>query len=172
ALVRWMAPILSFTAEEIHEHLPGDKAESVFLTTWYEGLFGLPADADLNLAFWGRVQAVKQAVNKAIEEARNRKELRANLAADATLYVDDDLRALLERLGDELRFVTITSTATLAPLAEAPAQLEASAVAGLKVRVTPSPHRKCARCWHHRQDVGVDPAHPDICGRCVTNVEG
>ncbi|MCC4308824.1 isoleucine--tRNA ligase [Alcanivorax marinus] len=172
ALVRWMAPILSFTAEEIHEHLPGDRADSVFLTTWFDGLFGLPADADMDLAFWERVQAVKQAVNKAIEEARNRKELRANLAADATLYVDDSLRDLLARLGDELRFVTITSTATLAPLAEAPADLEDSAVAGLKVKVAPSPHSKCARCWHHREDVGVDPAHPDICGRCVTNVEG
>ncbi|MBM7333995.1 MAG: isoleucine--tRNA ligase [Alcanivorax sp.] len=172
ALVRWMAPILSFTAEEIHEHLPGDRADSVFLTTWFDGLFGLPADADMDLAFWERVQAVKQAVNKAIEEARNRKELRANLAADATLYVDDALREQLTRLGDELRFVTITSTATLAPLAEAPADLEDSAVAGLKVKVAPSPHTKCARCWHHREDVGVDPAHPDICGRCVTNVEG
>ncbi|MCH2557996.1 MAG: isoleucine--tRNA ligase [Alcanivorax sp.] len=172
ALVRWMAPILSFTAEEIHEHLPGDKADSVFLTTWFDGLFDLPANADMDLAFWERVQAVKQAVNKAIEEARNRKELRANLAADATLYVDDALREQLTRLGDELRFVTITSTATLAPLAEAPADLEDSAVAGLKVKVAPSPHTKCARCWHHREDVGVDPAHPDICGRCVTNVEG
>ncbi|MFP1684082.1 isoleucine--tRNA ligase [Alloalcanivorax sp. C16-1] len=172
ALVRWMAPILSFTAEEIHEHLPGDKADSVFLTTWFDGLFALPADADMDLAFWERVQAVKQAVNKAIEEARNRKELRANLAADATLYVDDGLRDLLARLGDELRFVTITSTATLAPLGEAPADLEDSAVAGLKVQVAPSPYTKCARCWHHREDVGVDPAHPEICGRCVTNVEG
>ncbi|GAA5111888.1 isoleucine--tRNA ligase [Alloalcanivorax gelatiniphagus] len=172
ALARWMAPVLSFTAEEIHEHLPGEKADSVFLTTWYDGLFGLPADAAMDLAFWERVQAVKQAVNKAIEEARNRKELRANLAADATLYVDDTLGGLLGRLGDELRFVTITSTATLAPLSEAPADLEDSAVSGLKVRVAPSPHAKCARCWHHREDVGVDPAHPDICGRCVTNVEG
>ncbi|WP_101675811.1 isoleucine--tRNA ligase [Alloalcanivorax mobilis] len=172
ALARWMAPILSFTAEEVFEHLPGDKPESVFLTTWYDGLFDLPAGADMDLAFWEQVQAVKQAVNKAIEEARNRKELRANLAADATLYVDDRLAGVLERLGNELRFVTITSTATLKPLAQAPAGLEESAVPGLKVSVSPSPHSKCARCWHHREDVGVDPAHPEICGRCVTNVEG
>mgnify|MGYP003625517675 CR=1 FL=1 len=172
ALARWMAPILSFTAEEVFEHLPGDKPESVFLTTWYEGLFDLPAGADMDLAFWEQVQAVKQAINKAIEEARNRKELRANLAADATLYVDDRLAGVLERLGNELRFVTITSTATLKPLAQAPAGLEESAVPGLKVSVAPSPHSKCARCWHHREDVGVDPAHPEICGRCVTNVEG
>ncbi|MTI52739.1 MAG: isoleucine--tRNA ligase [Alcanivorax sp.] len=172
ALVRWMAPILSFTAEEIFELLPGERAESVFLTTWYDGLFPPAADADMDLAFWEQVQAVKQAVNKAIEEARNRKELRANLAADATLYVDDRLAGLLARLGDELRFVTITSTATLAPLADAPADLPDSAVAGLKVRVVPSPHDKCVRCWHHRPDIGAHADHPELCGRCVTNLEG
>ncbi len=172
ALVRWMAPILSFTAEEIFELLPGERTESVFLTTWYDGLFPPAADADMDLAFWEQVQAVKQAVNKAIEEARNRKELRANLAADATLYVDDRLAGLLARLGDELRFVTITSTATLAPLADAPADLPDSAVAGLKVRVAPSPHDKCVRCWHHRPDIGAHADHPELCGRCVTNLEG
>ncbi|HIK75338.1 MAG TPA: isoleucine--tRNA ligase [Alcanivorax sp.] len=172
ALVRWMAPILSFTAEEIFELLPGERTESVFLTTWYDGLFPPAADADMDLAFWEQVQAVKQAVNKAIEEARNRKELRANLAADATLYVDDRLAGLLGRLGDELRFVTITSTATLAPLADAPADLPDSAVAGLKVRVAPSPHEKCVRCWHHRPDIGTDANHPELCGRCVTNLDG
>lgn len=172
ALVRWMAPILSFTAEEIFELLPGERTESVFLTTWYDGLFPPAADAEMDLAFWDQVQAVKQAVNKAIEEARNRKELRANLAADATLYVDDRLAGLLGRLGDELRFVTITSTATLAPLADAPADLPDSAVAGLKVRVAPSPHEKCVRCWHHRPDIGTDANHPELCGRCVTNLDG
>ena len=172
ALVRWMAPILSFTAEEIFELLPGERPESVFLTTWYDGLFPPADDADMDLAFWEQVQAVKQAVNKAIEEARNRKELRANLAADATLYVDERLAGPLGRLGDELRFVTITSTATLAPLADAPADLPDSAVAGLKVRVAPSPHDKCVRCWHHRPDIGTHPEHPELCGRCVTNLEG
>lgn len=172
ALVRWMAPILSFTAEEIFELLPGERPESVFLTTWYDGLFPPADDADMDLAFWEQVQAVKQAVNKAIEEARNRKELRANLAADATLYVDERLAGLLGRLGDELRFVTITSTATLAPLADAPAELPDSAVAGLKVQVAPSPHDKCVRCWHHRPDIGTHPEHPELCGRCVTNLDG
>ncbi|HBP76194.1 MAG TPA: isoleucine--tRNA ligase [Alcanivorax sp.] len=172
ALVRWMAPILSFTAEEIFELLPGERPESVFLTTWYDGLFPPADDADMDLASWEQVQAVKQAVNKAIEEARNRKELRANLAADATLYVDERLAGLLGRLGDELRFVTITSTATLAPLADAPAELPDSAVAGLKVQVAPSPHDKCVRCWHHRPDIGTHPEHPELCGRCVTNLDG
>jgi isoleucyl-tRNA synthetase len=115
---------------------------------------------------------VKQAVNKAIEDARNQKIVKANLAADAVLYVSEELQALLARLGDELRFVTITSTATLKPLASAPADVADSALAGLKVAIVASPHGKCVRCWHHREDVGQHQTHPELCGRCVDNVSG
>ncbi len=172
ALVRWMAPILSFTAEEIWQHLPGERDRSVFLAEWYTGLFRLPADSDMNAAFWQQVQQIKQAVNKAIEDARNEKVVRANLAADAVLYVDDAKQQLLARLGDELRFVTITSTATLKPLSAVPAGLAPSAVSGLSVAITASPDPKCVRCWHHRPDVGQHAGHPELCGRCVDNIEG
>lgn len=172
ALVRWMAPIMSFTAEEIWQHIPSDRDESVFLVQWYKGLFTLPEDAEMNRAFWQQVQAVKQAVNKAIEDARNEKILRANLAGDAVLYVDDDVAALLRSFTDELRFVTITSTARLAPLAEAPDNVADSQVPGLKVQITASAAEKCTRCWHHREDVGSDANHPELCTRCVVNVEG
>ena len=172
AMVRWMAPILSFTAEEIWQYLPGERGDSVFLEEWYTGLSELPANAELGRDFWQQVLAVKQAVNKAIEDARNAKVVRANLAADATLFVSDELQTLLQRLGEELRFVTITSTATLAPLANAPADLADTAVGGLKVQISASAHTKCVRCWHHREDVGQHAAHPELCGRCVENVEG
>ncbi len=172
ALVRWMAPILSFTAEEIWQHMPGERDESVFLSQWYEGLFTLPEDATMNRTYWVQVQAVKQAVNKAIEDARNAKVVRANLAADTVLYVDEAVRELLANFGDELRFVTITSTAALAPLEQAPAELPASAVPGLKVEIKASTAPKCVRCWHHREDVGEHQAHPELCGRCVVNVDG
>ena len=172
AMVRWMAPILSFTAEEIWQYLPGERGDSVFLEEWYTGLSELPANAELGRDFWQQVLAVKQAVNKAIEDARNAKVVRANLAADATLFVSDELQALLQRLGEELRFVTITSTATLAPFASAPTDLAATAVGGLKVQISASAHTKCVRCWHHREDVGQHAAHPELCGRCVENVEG
>jgi isoleucyl-tRNA synthetase len=171
-MVRWMAPILSFTAEEIWQYLPGERGDSVFLEEWYTGLSELPANAELGRDFWQQVLAVKQAVNKAIEDARNAKVVRANLAADATLFVSDELQALLQRLGEELRFVTITSTATLAPFASAPTDLAATAVGGLKVQISASAHTKCVRCWHHREDVGQHAAHPELCGRCVENVEG
>jgi len=171
ALVRWIAPILSFTAEEIYEVLPGEHKDSVLLTTWYEELFEL-SDADpFGREFWQRVMAVKDAVNKCLEDARNEKLVKASLAAEATLYVDDSLRADLERLGDELRFVLITSEATLKPLSEA-GDARATDVDGLKVAVAASGHAKCGRCWHHREDVGSHAGHDELCGRCVSNVEG
>ena len=172
ALARWVAPILSFTAEEIWQYLPGERSESVFLEQWYDGLAELPANAELGRDFWQQVLQVKQAVNKAIEDARNQKVVKANLAADAVLYADESLMALLDRLGDELRFVTITSTATLKPLDAAPADLPASLMSGLKVSISASVHSKCARCWHHREDVGQHAVHPELCGRCIDNVDG
>jgi isoleucyl-tRNA synthetase len=171
ALVRWVAPILTFTAEEIYEALPGERRDSVLLTPWYEELFELADDDPFDREFWQRVMAVKHAVNKCLEDARNEKLVKASLAAEVTLYVDDRLRADLERLGDELRFVLLTSEATLKPLSEA-GGARATEVDGLEVAVAASAHTKCSRCWHHREDVGSDPEHPELCGRCVSNVAG
>ncbi len=170
ALVRWMAPILSFTAEEIYENLPGERLDSVFLAEWYDGLFAL-GDVAMGRDFWEQVQEVKQGVNKAIEGARRDKVIKGGLGAEVTLFVDADKQTLLEQLGDELRFVTITSAATLKPLADAPAELE-EGTAGLKVLVTASENAKCVRCWHHQPDVGSHAGHEELCGRCVSNVDG
>lgn len=172
AMSRWMAPILSFTAEEIWQHLPGERGESVFLEEWYQGLFEIPANAELGRGFWDQVLAVKQGVNKAIEDARNNKVVRANLAADAVLFVSDEVHALLTHLGDELRFVTITSTAALKPFSQAPEDLAATSVDGLKVLISASDKTKCARCWHHRAEVGQSATHPELCERCIVNVDG
>lgn len=172
ALVRWIAPILAFTAEEIWQYLPGERNASVLLNTGYEGLFTLDADADLGREFWADVMAVKVAVNKELENQRSAKTIGGSLQADITLYADAPLLATLEKLGDELRFVLITSYATIAPLTEAPAEAVDSDVAGLKLRVVKTGHTKCARCWHFREDVGTHAEHPELCGRCVDNVEG
>ncbi|TBV14924.1 isoleucine--tRNA ligase [Stutzerimonas kirkiae] len=172
ALVRWIAPILSFTADEIWQYLPGERNESVMLNTWYQGLSELPAAAELDRAFWDRVMAVKAAVNKELENQRAAKTIGGNLQAEVTLYAEDSLAADLARLGDELRFVLITSAVQLAPLASAPDDAVASELSGLKLVVRKTAHAKCGRCWHHLPDVGSDPAHPEICGRCVDNIEG
>lgn len=171
ALARWVAPILSFTGEEIYEHIPGARKESVLLETYYEGLGTLGADADLGRDFWEQVLEVKQAVNKCLEDARNAKVVKNGLAAEVTLYVDDTLRETLGRLGRELRFVLLTSEARLASLDNAEAQnAEATDVSGLKVAVIASPYAKCERCWHHREDVGSHAEHDDLCGRCISNL--
>ncbi|MCU1718160.1 isoleucine--tRNA ligase [Pseudomonas sp. 5P_3.1_Bac2] len=172
ALVRWIAPVLSFTADELWQYLPGERNESVMLNTWYQGLTELPADAELGREFWEQVMAVKAAVNKELENQRAAKAIGGNLQAEVTLYGEDSLINNLQKLGNELRFVLITSTASLAPLSSAPAAAVGTDVPGLKLQVLKSGHAKCARCWHHREDVGVNPAHPEICGRCVDNIEG
>ncbi|ODC04541.1 isoleucine--tRNA ligase [Terasakiispira papahanaumokuakeensis] len=170
ALVHWIAPILSFTAEEINEHLPGQRSPSIFLGQWYNGLFPLADDAALNREFWPRLLAAKAAVNKCLEDARNEKLIKASLSAEVTLYVDDVLKADLARLDDELRFVLLTSGATLRPLNEAPADARETELDGMKVVVAASQAPKCERCWHHREDVGQHVEHPDLCGRCVSNL--
>ena len=172
ALVRWIAPMLAFTADEIWQYLPGERNESVMLNTWYTGLAELPEGFELGRAYWDGVMAVKAAVNKELENQRAAKAIGGNLQAEVTLYADDALTADLDKLGDELRFVLITSKASLAPLAQAPAEAVATEIEGLKLRVVKSAHGKCARCWHHREDIGVSARHPEICGRCVENIEG
>ncbi|HDS1061411.1 isoleucine--tRNA ligase [Pseudomonas putida] len=172
ALVRWIAPILAFTADEIWQYLPGERNESVMLNGWYQGLSELPEGTELGRAYWDRVMAVKASVNKELENQRTAKVIGGNLQAEVTLYADEGLSADLGKLGDELRFVLITSAASVVPFAQAPAEAVATEVEGLKLKVVKSGHAKCGRCWHFRADVGSHPEHPEICSRCVDNLSG
>ena len=172
ALVRWIAPILSFTADEIWQHLPGERGDSVFLETWYQDLAALPEDAELGRDYWRELYSVKEAVNKCLEEARGRGEIKGSLSAEVTLFCEGELAQRLDHLGNELRFVLITSEARVMPIAQATEDAEATGHEGLMVKVTPAQHSKCERCWHHRADVGQHPKYDDLCGRCVENVEG
>jgi isoleucyl-tRNA synthetase len=171
AMSRWMAPVLSFTADEIWGFMPGRRSASVFTETWYEGLF--PGDDTvLDDAAWSRVLAVKTAVAKQLETMRKEGTIGSSLDAEVVLYCDEALHEMLAKFGDELRFVLITSEATLAPAGEAPDTAVSTEVEGLAVVAIASPYPKCPRCWHHRADVGANAAHPELCGRCVDNVEG
>jgi isoleucyl-tRNA synthetase len=172
ALCRWVAPILSFTADEIWAHLPGERDKSVHLETWYEGLFTLDAADDLSADFWQQILQAKTAVNKELENQRNAGKVKSGLATELVLYAAPELKALLDRLGDELRFVLITSAARVEPLASAPETAVVTELTDLKLEITPSPHAKCSRCWHLRSDVGSHSEHPELCGRCLDNVEG
>ncbi len=174
AMTRWLAPILSFTAEEIWRHLPGARGPSVFLTTWYEGLFVVGDEEPLNAAYWERLLAVRETVGKELEKLRVVGGIGSGLDAEVDLYCEGALAEDLGRIGDELRFFLITSYARVHPLAARPTEAVEVLVEGrpLAVRAAPSAHAKCVRCWHHRADVGQHAEHPELCGRCVENVVG
>jgi len=193
ALVRWMAPILSFTGEEVWAQLTprnneastlfgqslskpssdtqgpstssgrtgstmGGENDSVFLHVWHD----LPAQADEAglLERWTRIRAVRAEVQKELETVRVAGGIGSSLQAEVTLHAGADTQALLAPLGDDLRFVLITSQARLV------------AAAADRIEVTPSAAKKCERCWHYRDDVDAEAAHPGLCVRCVSNLFG
>jgi isoleucyl-tRNA synthetase len=178
ALVRWLAPILSFTAEEIWRNLPGKREESVFLETWFLLPEMLPSDdpesARFDLDYWKDVLVVRELVSKELERARVAGVIGSSLDAEVDLYCEAPWLEKLARLEDELRFVLITSYARLHPIEEQPSDAIDVDIAGsrMSISVGASSHGKCVRCWHHREDVGANSGHPELCGRCVQNVEG
>ena len=160
-LVRLMAPILSFTAEEIWA-LSGAGDKTVFTHTWDE--FPAAGHAPELIARWSRIRDVRAEVQKQLETARSAGKIGSSLQAEVEIRASGDKLALLQSLKDDLRFVLITSRATVTPVADAKDEA---------VAVHPSEHAKCERCWHYRDDVGGPASeHPGLCGRCVSNLHG
>ena len=155
AMLRWMAPFLSFTAEEAWK-IVGGGSPSIFLETYPT----LPAGDAALLAKWERIRAIRDTSNKEIENQREAGHIGASLQAEVTLSATPEDLALLQSLGEDLKFVLITSAA------------QAQAGDALAVQVQVSHHAKCERCWHYRADVGVNPEHPTLCGRCDSNLHG
>ncbi|MGL4858579.1 MAG: isoleucine--tRNA ligase, partial [Enterobacteriaceae bacterium] len=173
ALVRWMAPILSFTADEIWGYLPGDKARFVFTEEWYDGLFGLSPQEPMNDSFWEQLLKVRGEVNKVLEQARAEKRIGSALEASVTLYAEPELAEKLHGLQEELRFVLLTSKAQVQALSAAPDNaLQSELISGLRIALESAPGEKCPRCWHYSSDLNSDPQHAGICPRCVTNIAG
>ncbi|SES64505.1 isoleucine--tRNA ligase [Thorsellia anophelis] len=169
ALVRWIAPILSFTAEEIWALLPGADSEYIITQEWYTGLFSLSGDETMNDAFWSRMLAVRSDVNKVLEQARNDKILGSSLEGAVTLFVDIEQAKELERLEDELRFVLLTSQVSIKPIEEAPSDaVQSESNIKLKIRAIKAEGEKCPRCWHF----AVLNGSSGLCSRCETNVLG
>ena len=160
-LTRLLAPILSATAEEIWALLC--KSESVFLSLWHE--VPAQADADALLARWGRLRELRALVTKQIEEVRTAGLVGSSLQAEVTLHAAALDAELLASLGEDLKFVFITSAARVVASEGEGCELS-------RVEATASPHEKCERCWHYREDVGAVTEHPGLCGRCVSNLYG
>lgn len=168
AFTLWLAPILSFTAEEIARYIPGYAPDTIFTELWYDEWPEIDA---VNMAEWEELHLIRDEVNKALEETRKTGEIGSALAAEVTLYANDIALPKLTRLGEELRFLLITSDARVQPMTAAPAGL-ATTEYGVSIQVAPSAHEKCARCWHRRPDVGQNKQHPELCLRCVGNISG
>ena len=173
ALVRWIAPILSFTAEEIWQHLPdnSDQAQSVFLTNWSDfQLATLPDNITMNDAFWEEMLLIRSCINKMLENSRKEGIIGSGLEAEVTLYCSGVLLTKLQALQDELRFVLITSQALVIESKQLPDNALKNDIENLYISIEKSVHPKCARCWHRRQDVGKDKSFSNICSRCIENL--
>lgn len=168
ALARWFAPILSFTAEEVYRHIPGDKQETVFLCEWDDSP-GLDADegATLSDAQWQTVVDLRSALGVQMERLRADKQVGSSLDAEVRLFCDGEMNATLSEIGDELCFVLITSKASVHPAAERPD--DAGEVAdGVWATTTALPLPRCDRCWYRADALG----DAGICGRCESNMQG
>ena len=167
AFVRWMSPILSFTAQEAWPLIPEQSEKYVFTAEWYD----IPVPSTANLiseADWQTLITVKSAVNKQIETARNAKLIGSNLSAKVELWANAELKTVLDQFADELRFVLITSTVIVKDFDAA--QGEATDLDGLRVQVSAAEGEKCVRCWHVLPDVNTHSAHLGLCARCIINL--
>ena len=153
-----MAPTLSFTAEEAWAVLSGKQDESVFEQQWYE----LPVWSTKDIHVWQDIRAVREQVNKKLEELRAAGAIGSALQAEVDMFVGRKIYELLSRLEDDLRLVFITSRATVHLCKEGEEE----------IRITPSTHKKCDRCWHYREEVCSNAEHSTLCGRCVSNLYG
>jgi isoleucyl-tRNA synthetase len=169
AMVRWLAPILSFTAEEAWSHLPATPNESVFLNLWHQ----FPPGAERVSAIdWPAMIALKADVARELERLRTLGSLGSSMEADVTVFVPDALAPQFEAMHDELRFLLITGEAKVAKLNALSATAVRATQEEMWIEVKPSQSPKCVRCYQLRSDVGGNPRHPEICARCVVNVEG
>lgn len=181
ALVRWIAPVLSFTADEIWQHLrkhsaqdKANRAQTVFTQTYSDSLFALDEKAAICGDDWQAITHIRDAVSKSLETLRSAGDIGGALEASVTIYASAEVASVLEKLGDELRFVFITSTATVSSMDSKPANTDTLSVNGhdFAVHSSKATGEKCVRCWHLRDDVGSDEQYPEVCSRCISNVHG
>ncbi|MFP3019366.1 MAG: isoleucine--tRNA ligase [Arsenophonus sp.] len=172
ALVRWISPILSFTADEIWQQLPSKHSKYVFTEEYYIHLFGLDENEILNDEFWNELLIIRSEVNKVLEQSRTNKLIGSSLEASVVLYADTKLAKILNCLGDELRFVLLTSQVKVIDIIQAPVQAQNTELNGLKIALQKAEGDKCSRCWHYSTDISWEAEYEELCGRCISNLIG
>ena len=173
ALVRWLAPVLSFTAEEIWQQLPGERDDSVLFETWYDGLAAAQGSPEQR-RYWADLLAIRDTASRVLEGMRKAEQIGAALEAKLVIHADVATQSRYTVAAEELRFFFITSDLDLAPLTPRPEGAVKVDLDGAEVWVSASVSEaaKCVRCWHRRDDVGRHAEHPELCGRCISNIEG
>ncbi len=173
AVSRWFTPVLSFTGYEIWQDMPGVSGNDIFWETWYSDLFDYDKKAPITQKDWQQIDLIKTEVNKVLEVMRKEKSIGSSLEAEVTLYANEYYAHILESLGDELRFVLITSAAKVVKVfGDDNESGQKTEIEGLSLEIVASKHPKCERCWHRCEDVGQHAEHPLLCGRCISNVDG
>lgn len=169
AFVRWIAPILSFTADEIWQYLPGQTKDSVFLDEWYTGI---PELRNVQNEKWENIIQIRDEVSKVLAQLRSSEQIGAGLDAEVTVYCSGNYFDALLSIKDELHFVLITSNAVVKPMDEKTDDAVETGISDVWINAVPSEHDKCVRCWHHQEDVGNHSEHPELCSRCIVNIDG
>jgi isoleucyl-tRNA synthetase len=172
SLATLFAPILSHTAEEIWQMMSERKTSSVFLSQYSTDLQELSSDALFSMEEWDRILVIREAVHQVMEKARAEKIIGSGLEAGLRLYVDDQDLNLLQRFEGEFRFVCITSAAEILSRRQAPASASLSQDGRMAIELFANAGEKCIRCWHRRADVGTHTKHPELCDRCIDNIDG
>jgi len=167
-LVRLMAPVLSFTADEVWGYIPGEREESVHLAE-FPPLNPEWKDEQL-VERWERIMKIRAEVSKALEQARVAKTIGHSLDAAVTIAAEPELLGFLNGYARELPAIFIVSSVTLAETLEVESYA-AEGIAGMKVRVTAAPGEKCERCWCYSEELGTDGEHPTICPKCLAAVK-
>ena len=170
ALIRWIAPILSFTAEEAWQHMPGTRDKSVFLQEWYKTLDQFNNLGQVLKSDWDGIRECKEQISKELEELRNDKQIGSSLDAEVKIWKAPEYLKKIKN--DELRFVFITSYADILEGEPPKTAMRITNTNGENffVEVKKSDYEKCIRCWHYREDVGTNTEHSELCGRCVSNL--
>ena len=171
---RLLAPILCFTAEEIWQAIPGERSESVLTELWYQrGTQEQAMGSDIVDHRWERLLLLRDPIRKQIEVMRSEKQISNAMSVEISLYADDNLYPQLAEMKDELHFVFLTAPVSVKKLVDAPAEaheatIEGHGKAGFVIHSTTN--QKCTRCWQHSSTVGTISDHPELCGRCYSNI--
>ncbi|WHL24975.1 MAG: isoleucine--tRNA ligase [Candidatus Blochmannia vicinus] len=174
SMVRWIAPILSFTADEIWKYIPGHRSEYVFTEEWYDGLFSINSKQVMSNNHWSTFLNVRNEVNKIVEQARINGIIGGSLDASVVLYATPELASKLRILDNELSFGLITSSAIVLDYYDKfnTTRHKKEGIPGLRIFLEKAKGKKCLRCWHYRLDIDQYKNYSNICARCVSNIVG